>query len=94
MSMCNPIVFLDSGVGGLPYLKQVREILPRESYVYVADNAEFPYGEKQAEEVRSGCFWKKIWLGGLRRTDQIIMSAYKIFSISSGELSSFILVVR
>ena len=53
MSMCNPIVFLDSGVGGLPYLKQVREILPRESYVYVADNAEFPYGEKQAEEVRS-----------------------------------------
>ncbi len=46
-----PIAFLDSGVGGLPYLEWVRSRLPAESYVYVADSAHFPYGEKSAESL-------------------------------------------
>lgn len=41
-----PIVFLDSGVGGLTYLQWIRERLPCEELVYLADTAEFPYGEK------------------------------------------------
>jgi len=46
-----PIVFLDSGVGGLPYLKWVRDHAPRENYIYIADCKNFPYGPKCAEEV-------------------------------------------
>ena len=48
----DPIVFIDSGVGGLPYLKMVREYMPEENLVYVADNKNFPYGEKQANELQ------------------------------------------
>ena len=46
-----PIAFLDSGVGGLPYLEMAREHLPKENFIYLADRKNFPYGTKSAEEV-------------------------------------------
>lgn len=48
-----PIAFLDSGVGGLPYLSWVRERLADERFIYVADNANFPYGVKSQDELRA-----------------------------------------
>lgn len=47
-----PVVFLDSGVGGLTYLSEARKILPGESFVYVADNENFPYGGKSVKELK------------------------------------------
>jgi glutamate racemase len=47
----DPIAFLDSGVGGLPYLASTRRLLPEERYVYVADRENFPYGEKGRERI-------------------------------------------
>ena len=41
-----PVAFLDSGVGGLPYLAHARKHLHSERFVYVADRENFPYGEK------------------------------------------------
>lgn len=46
-----PVVVMDSGVGGLPYLASIREYLPRESLAYVADTAHFPYGDRTDAEV-------------------------------------------
>lgn len=46
-----PIAFLDSGIGGLPYLASTRSLLPGERYVYAVDRENFPYGEKSAHEV-------------------------------------------
>lgn len=46
------IAFFDSGVGGLPYLALARRLLPRERFLYLADNANFPYGVKSPEELR------------------------------------------
>jgi glutamate racemase len=46
-----PIAFLDSGIGGVPYLVRLREKLPRENYLYLADYGNFPYGEKSADRV-------------------------------------------
>jgi len=48
-----PIAFLDSGVGGLPYLERARDFLPNENFFYVADRANFPYGLKSSDQVRS-----------------------------------------
>lgn len=48
----DPIVFIDSGVGGLPYLKMARIYMPGENFVYVADNKNFPYGEKNARMLK------------------------------------------
>lgn len=45
------ILMLDSGVGGLSVLDDVRGLLPAVDISYVADNAGFPYGTKTEMEV-------------------------------------------
>ncbi len=44
-------VFLDSGIGGIPYLKYLRQTEPNASCAYIADIEHFPYGEKKLDEV-------------------------------------------
>ena len=44
-------VFIDSGVGGIPYMIKLLEKKPDATCLYVADTANFPYGEKTHEEV-------------------------------------------
>jgi len=51
MSKNAPIAFIDSGVGGLPYLQWVKDKLPLENFIYLADTENFPYGEKPQEEI-------------------------------------------
>lgn len=46
-----PLLFFDSGVGGLSILAPVREMLPNASIVYAADSAGFPYGTKSEAEI-------------------------------------------
>lgn len=42
----HPIGVFDSGVGGLSVLRALREALPHEQFVYVADSGHAPYGER------------------------------------------------
>jgi glutamate racemase len=49
-----PIAVFDSGVGGLTVLHEFLVSLPEEDYVYLGDDARFPYGTKDSEELR-GC---------------------------------------
>jgi glutamate racemase len=51
-----PIGVFDSGVGGLTVLREIRDRLPKESTVYVADLLHFPYGPRYPEEVRGFAF--------------------------------------
>ena len=44
-------VFIDSGVGGIPYMTTLMQRSPWAKCVYVADTANFPYGEKTHEQV-------------------------------------------
>ncbi|MEP7285993.1 MAG: glutamate racemase [Chloroflexota bacterium] len=48
-----PIGMLDSGVGGLSVLREVRQLLPSESVIYVGDQGHLPYGPRPREEIRS-----------------------------------------
>jgi glutamate racemase len=41
----------DSGVGGLSVLRHIREVLPNERLIYVADSGHVPYGEKSKEYI-------------------------------------------
>ncbi|MGQ7959113.1 glutamate racemase [Pseudomonas sp. SP16.1] len=47
-----PVGVFDSGVGGLSVLREIRQLLPHESLLYVADSGHVPYGEKSAEYIR------------------------------------------
>ncbi|MEG3176991.1 glutamate racemase [Sphingomonas sp. RB3P16] len=46
-----PVLFFDSGVGGLSVLGAARALLPQMPVVYVADSAGFPYGTKSEAEI-------------------------------------------
>jgi glutamate racemase len=46
-----PLLFFDSGVGGLSVLGPTRELLPNAPIVYAADSAGFPYGKRTEEEL-------------------------------------------
>lgn len=46
-----PLLFLDSGIGGLSVLKAVQVALPRAPIVFAADYAGLPYGTKTEAEI-------------------------------------------
>jgi glutamate racemase len=46
LTVNQPIGVFDSGIGGLSVLKALQKELPNEAFVYLADNAHAPYGEK------------------------------------------------
>jgi glutamate racemase len=54
-----PIGVFDSGIGGFTVLNHLKQTLPTESFIYVADNANKPFGDKSPLQI-------------LRINDQII----------------------
>ena len=52
MGMNSPIGMFDSGVGGLTVLRAMRQLLPLENFIYLADTARFPYGRKPPAMIR------------------------------------------
>ena len=51
MDPAAPLLFFDSGVGGLSVLGPTRQLLPNAPIVYAADSAGFPYGKRSEEEL-------------------------------------------
>jgi glutamate racemase len=51
MDPAAPLLFFDSGVGGLSVLEPTRVLLPAASIVYLADNAGFPYGARSEADI-------------------------------------------
>ena len=49
----SPIAVIDSGLGGISVLKELRRLMPYENFIYFGDSANAPYGEKSREEVRA-----------------------------------------
>jgi glutamate racemase len=48
-----PIGIFDSGVGGLSVVSAVRNLLPNEDLIYLADQDHVPYGPRSLDQVRS-----------------------------------------
>ena len=54
--MNSPIGILDSGLGGLSVLNEIRKLMPGEDIVYFADSAWCPYGPRPADEIQRRVF--------------------------------------
>jgi glutamate racemase len=54
-----PIAVFDSGVGGLTVLHECLVSLPSEDYLYLGDDARFPYGNKPRDELK-GCVERNV----------------------------------
>jgi glutamate racemase len=46
-----PLLFFDSGIGGLSVLAPTRALLPNAPIIYAADNGGFPYGTRSEAEI-------------------------------------------
>ncbi len=46
-----PIGLFDSGIGGTSIWKEIHELLPNESTIYLADSKNAPYGQKTEDEI-------------------------------------------
>lgn len=53
MANNRPIGLFDSGVGGLSVLLEIKRLLPKENFVFLADQAHNPYGQKTQKELES-----------------------------------------
>jgi glutamate racemase len=51
MDPAAPLLFFDSGVGGLSVLGPTRKLIPNAPIVYAADSAGFPYGKRTEAEL-------------------------------------------
>jgi len=49
------IGFFDSGIGGLALLEAALKTFPNNQYLYLADNAFAPYGDKTEQEIKQRC---------------------------------------
>ncbi|MBL0371385.1 glutamate racemase [Rhizobium sp. KVB221] len=47
-----PILVFDSGIGGLTVLRELRVLMPERSFIYIADDAGFPYGNWAEPQLR------------------------------------------
>lgn len=48
----HPIGVFDSGVGGLSVLREMRVLMPTETFIYFADQKHVPYGPRSLQQVR------------------------------------------
>jgi len=48
-----PVIVLDSGLGGLSVVRAIRALMPDLPLVYVADDAAFPYGDRDADTLKA-----------------------------------------
>lgn len=49
----HPVLMFDSGIGGLTVLRESRVLIPGRRFVYVADDAAFPYGAWEEPALRA-----------------------------------------
>jgi len=81
-----PVLVFDSGVGGLTVLREARVLMPERRFVYVADDAGFPYGRWPEEALRDHLL--RLFAGLLRAQDPAlcIVACNTAFTVAGAAL--------
>lgn len=53
MELHRPVAVFDAGIGSYAIVAEIRDALPRQDILYLADRASFPYGSKSPSELLS-----------------------------------------
>jgi glutamate racemase len=80
-----PIGIFDSGLGGLTVLKTLKNILPNESFIYLGDTANVPYGNKSDNTVIK-CSKKILNFFISKNTKAVVIACNTASSIAYQEL--------
>jgi glutamate racemase len=65
-----PVLFFDSGIGGLTVLREARILMPDRRFIYVADDAGFPYGRWDEQALKAHVV--ALFAGLIARHDPIL----------------------
>ncbi len=76
-----PIGIIDSGVGGLSILREVRELCPFESMLYLCDQKNVPYGSRNPSEIFH--LARKMIIYLIKREVKLIIIACNVISVTS-----------
>lgn len=76
-----PLGIFDSGVGGLTIYLAVKKLLPREKIIYLADQKNCPYGNRQEKEIISLAYKNTNFL--LKKGCKIIIIACNTATVSA-----------
>jgi glutamate racemase len=68
------ILVFDSGVGGLTVYRAIRAVMPDAAFVYVADDAAFPYGRLTEDQLVKRVMRVFEWLVPLYAPDAIVIA--------------------
>ena len=82
------ILVFDSGIGGLTVLREARVLLPGARFVYVADDAAFPYGNWDEDALRERLVDLFGRLIDTHRPDLSILACNTASTVSLGALRS------
>jgi glutamate racemase len=74
-----PVGVFDSGVGGLTVLHELLVQLPAEDFVYLADSARFPYGDRTAAELERFA---------LEVTEELLARRIKLLVVACGSATA------
>jgi len=91
MSVSNPshrpIGIYDSGIGGLTVLKTLIEQLPNEKFIYFADTANLPYGNKTPGEIIQFSHNIISWFQNTMQTKLVIAACHTSSALALNKLS-------
>jgi glutamate racemase len=80
--MTAPVLFLDSGIGGLPYCQQFMLRRADERVIYAADRANFPYGAKNSDTL------KKILAALVRDLDALFRPRLAVLACNTASVTA------
>jgi glutamate racemase len=76
MKAKQPIGIFDSGIGGLTVLRKLQNALPHEQFVYCADAANLPYGDKTPEQIISYARQTLNWMQNEMGTKLVVAACH------------------
>lgn len=83
----SPIGIYDSGIGGLTVLKTLIEKLPNEQFIYFADTANLPYGNKTPEQIIEFSHNIISWFQNTVKTKMVIAACHTSSAIALRDVS-------
>ena len=81
-----PILVFDSGIGGLTVLREARLLMPERGFIYVADDAGFPYGGWDEEPLKARVVRLFEDLLGRYDPDAVIVACNTAFTLAGADL--------
>lgn len=82
-----PIGIYDSGVGGLTVLKALQRQLPHENFVYFADTAHLPYGDKTPLQIMHYTNAILTWMQDVAKVKMVVAACHTSSAIALPTLS-------